>query len=237
MARALIVAMFAVAIWICRRRSRLHWNHAGQTTAMGRSSSACFCGDYCAVLLSARRIDPEIYPREYDRQSITALSWFRLAFVLLIAGKFGVIVAAVCGTNLNIHRVVVFLFALMMVAAANLWVRRIRAKTGKTAPAKWRNPNLMAQLFRQMTVCGVGLIGGSLAHIARRAGVVGKVVGLGRSQANLDVALDRGHDRYSDAGPGRGGARCRPHRAGRAQILTMRATLEQMIEHTAPTQS
>ena len=50
----------------------------------------------------------------------------------------------------------------------------------------------MAQLFRQMTVCGVGLIGGSLALIARRAGVVGKVVGLGRSQANLDVAVDRG---------------------------------------------
>ena len=50
----------------------------------------------------------------------------------------------------------------------------------------------MAQLFRQMTVCGVGLIGGSLALIARRAGLVGKVVGLGRSQANLDVALERG---------------------------------------------
>src|SRR5260370_15776796 len=49
----------------------------------------------------------------------------------------------------------------------------------------------MAQLFRQMTVCGVGLIGGSLALIARRAGVVGKVVGLGRSQANLDVAVER----------------------------------------------
>jgi len=36
-----------------------------------------------------------------------------------------------------------------------------------------------------------GLIGGSLALIARRAGVVGKVVGLGRSQANLDVAVER----------------------------------------------
>jgi len=66
----------------------------------------------------------------------------------------------------------------------------------------------MAQLFRQMTVCGVGLIGGSLALIARRAGVVGKVVGLGRSQANLDVAIERGMNRYSDAGSGRSRARC-----------------------------
>ncbi len=50
----------------------------------------------------------------------------------------------------------------------------------------------MAALFRQMTVCGVGLIGGSLALIARRAGLVERVVGLGRTQKNLDVALERG---------------------------------------------
>jgi prephenate dehydrogenase len=50
----------------------------------------------------------------------------------------------------------------------------------------------MAPLFRQMTVCGVGLIGGSLALIARREGLVERVVGLGRTQANLDLALERG---------------------------------------------
>ena len=50
----------------------------------------------------------------------------------------------------------------------------------------------MAPLFRQMTLCGVGLIGGSLALIARRAGLVERIVGLGRTQANLDVALERG---------------------------------------------
>ncbi len=51
----------------------------------------------------------------------------------------------------------------------------------------------MAQLlFRQMTVCGVGLIGASLALAAKRAGVVGRVVGLGRGQANLSLALQRG---------------------------------------------
>ena len=50
----------------------------------------------------------------------------------------------------------------------------------------------MAALFKQITVCGVGLIGGSLALIARREGLVERVVGLGRTQKNLDVALERG---------------------------------------------
>ncbi len=50
----------------------------------------------------------------------------------------------------------------------------------------------MASLFRQLTLCGVGLIGGSLALIARREGLVERIVGLGRTQANLDVALERG---------------------------------------------
>src|SRR5713226_2186194 len=41
-----------------------------------------------------------------------------------------------------------------------------------------------------MTVCGVGLIGGSLAAIARNQKLVRKVVGFGRTQANLDFALE-----------------------------------------------
>jgi prephenate dehydrogenase len=50
----------------------------------------------------------------------------------------------------------------------------------------------MAALFRQMTLCGVGLIGGSLALTARKHGLIERIVGLGRSQANLDVAMARG---------------------------------------------
>jgi prephenate dehydrogenase len=50
----------------------------------------------------------------------------------------------------------------------------------------------MTPLFRQLTLCGVGLIGGSIALIARRAGLVERIVGLGRTQSNLDVALERG---------------------------------------------
>jgi prephenate dehydrogenase len=43
-----------------------------------------------------------------------------------------------------------------------------------------------------MTLCGVGLIGGSLAMTARAQGLVERIVGLGRTQANLDLALERG---------------------------------------------
>jgi prephenate dehydrogenase len=50
----------------------------------------------------------------------------------------------------------------------------------------------MTPLFRQMTLCGVGLIGGSLAITARKLGLVDRIVGLGRTQANLDVAIARG---------------------------------------------
>ncbi len=91
----------------------------------------------------------------------------------------------------------------------------------------------MAQLFRQMTVCGVGLIGGSLALIARRAGVVGKVVGLGRSQANLDVAVDRGMIDIATRDPIEA-ARGADLIVLAVPIQTMRATLEKMIEYTAP---
>jgi len=54
------------------------------------------------------------------------------------------------------------------------------------------------RLFERVTIAGVGLIGGSLALAARAAGLVGEVVGYGRSAANLHTAQQRGIvDRYS----------------------------------------
>jgi prephenate dehydrogenase len=82
-------------------------------------------------------------------------------------------------------------------------------------------------------VCGVGLIGGSLALIARKQRLAARVVGLGRTQANLDVALKRG---IVDAA-----ARDAARAARRADlivlavpIVTMRATLEAVLPHCAP---
>jgi prephenate dehydrogenase len=50
----------------------------------------------------------------------------------------------------------------------------------------------MVTLFHQITICGVGLIGGSLALIAREQNLVERAVGLGRTLTNLEVARNRG---------------------------------------------
>ena len=55
----------------------------------------------------------------------------------------------------------------------------------------------MALIFGRMVVVGVGLIGGSLALDARKRGLVGEIVGVGRGQANLRFAKRQGViDRY-----------------------------------------
>jgi prephenate dehydrogenase len=50
----------------------------------------------------------------------------------------------------------------------------------------------MALLFNRLAIAGVGLIGGSLGLAARERGLVREVVGFGRTEANLKVALERG---------------------------------------------
>src|SRR5204862_7207138 len=47
-------------------------------------------------------------------------------------------------------------------------------------------------LFEQLTIAGVGLVGGSLALAVREAGIAAEVVGFGRSAENLAVARERG---------------------------------------------
>ena len=43
-------------------------------------------------------------------------------------------------------------------------------------------------MIKQLTIIGVGLIGGSLARALKRAGAVGEVVGAGRDEAHLQRA-------------------------------------------------
>ena len=50
----------------------------------------------------------------------------------------------------------------------------------------------MAVLFQQITIIGVGLIGGSLARAARAKGLCAELVGCGRDQVHLQQALDLG---------------------------------------------
>lgn len=47
-------------------------------------------------------------------------------------------------------------------------------------------------LFNRLIIAGVGLIGGSLGLAARAHGLIGEVVGFGRTEANLKVARERG---------------------------------------------
>jgi len=55
----------------------------------------------------------------------------------------------------------------------------------------------MALHFSQVTIIGVGLIGGSLGMILRRKGLAGSVVGVGRRVENLRTAVQMGAiDRY-----------------------------------------
>ena len=46
--------------------------------------------------------------------------------------------------------------------------------------------------FKQVTIVGVGLIGGSLGMILRRRGLADRVMGVGRSLDNLTLAVERG---------------------------------------------
>ncbi len=46
--------------------------------------------------------------------------------------------------------------------------------------------------FKQVTIVGVGLIGGSMGMILKGQGLADRVVGVGRSLGNLDLAVERG---------------------------------------------
>jgi prephenate dehydrogenase len=51
--------------------------------------------------------------------------------------------------------------------------------------------SLRGETIRKLVVVGVGLIGGSCALALRRARAVGEIVGVGRTRANLDLAVAR----------------------------------------------
>ncbi|HVN63078.1 MAG TPA: prephenate dehydrogenase/arogenate dehydrogenase family protein [Candidatus Binataceae bacterium] len=91
----------------------------------------------------------------------------------------------------------------------------------------------MPPLFKKMAVCGVGLIGGSLAMIARDKGLVESVSGIGRTQANLDIALRRGIIDSATRDPAEG-ARGADLIVLAVPILTMRAALERLIPSCGP---
>jgi len=96
-----------------------------------------------------------------------------------------------------------------------------------------REVNRNMPLFKQMTIAGVGLIGGSLALVAKRERLVERVVGFGRTQANLDIAKARGMIDLASRDPEQA-ARGSDLLMLAVPIRTMRATLERMLAQLAP---
>src|SRR6516165_7876724 len=90
----------------------------------------------------------------------------------------------------------------------------------------------MSILFRQLTICGVGLIGGSLALSARKHRLVERIVGLGRTQANLDIALARGLIDFATRDPVEA-ARGADLVMLATPVMTFPATLGEMIPELA----
>ena len=91
----------------------------------------------------------------------------------------------------------------------------------------------MVTLFHQITICGVGLIGGSLALIAREKGLVERAVGLGRTLTNLEVARNRGMIDLATQNPIEA-ARGADLVMLAVPIRTMPALLRTMIPHLPP---
>ena len=135
--RALIVAMFAVAAWswpTAPAQIPIHWNIAGQIDGYGSKFVGLLLmpivalAGYALIGLTA-----VIRPEQFEGRTMSALSWFRLAYVIVMAGVFGVIVADAGGSNLNMNYVIFPLLAVMMIAIANLLMQLNRIKMAKTA--------------------------------------------------------------------------------------------------------
>lgn len=77
----------------------------------------------------------------------------------------------------------------------------VAAKASKPSGAATAAPSPM---FRRMALIGIGLIGSSISHAARRAGLVGEIVGSARTAATIATAerlgiIDRGYTSAAEA--------------------------------------
>lgn len=113
----------------------IHWDITGQINGYGSKETGLLLMPVIAlggyVLLGFL---PALRPEQFDGRVIGALSWFRLAYVLVMAGAFGVIVADSRGANINMNYVMFPVLALMMIASVNLVMQLSRLKSSKAAP-------------------------------------------------------------------------------------------------------
>jgi uncharacterized membrane protein len=138
LARAVIVAMFVLATltWpSAPAQIPIHWNIAGQINGYGPKLVGLFLMPIIAlagyIFIGAVAV---MRPEQFEGSVMSALSWLRLAYVLLTAGVFGVIVADVRGANLLVNYAIFPLFVLMAIAMGNLIVRSIQLEKAKKTP-------------------------------------------------------------------------------------------------------
>ncbi|MBN1141998.1 MAG: prephenate dehydrogenase/arogenate dehydrogenase family protein, partial [Deltaproteobacteria bacterium] len=88
-------------------------------------------------------------------------------------------------------------------------------------------------LIGKLAVIGVGLIGGSFALALKKAHAVAEVVGVGRSRANLDLALELGIIDTGAADPAAGVVGADLVFLA-TPVLTMRSVTEAILPHLKP---
>jgi hypothetical protein len=138
LARAALFAMFIVAGWswgLTAWQIPIHWDISGAINGYGSK----FVGLILMPMIAFSGyaflgVLPMIRPEQFDARVIGALSWFRLAYVVVMAGAFGVIVVDSRGANINMNYVMFPVLALMMIASVNLVVQLSRLKSSKAAP-------------------------------------------------------------------------------------------------------
>jgi uncharacterized membrane protein len=130
--------MFVAAIWIwpsAPAQIPIHWNLAGQIDGYGSKFTgllllpAIALAGYALIELAAI-----IRPERFDEQALSALSWFRLTYLALLAGIQFVIFIDIRGSNFNINYIIFSLLALVVLTSANLIQQLRRLKTTKAAP-------------------------------------------------------------------------------------------------------
>jgi uncharacterized membrane protein len=135
---ALIVAMFALGAltWPSAPASiPIHWDFTGQVNGYGSKETGLLLVPLIALgAYALLGFLPVLRPEQFDERVIGALSWFRLACVVVMAGAFAVIVADSRGANINMNYVMFPVLTLMMIASVNLVVQLSRLKSSKAAP-------------------------------------------------------------------------------------------------------
>jgi hypothetical protein len=137
LARVLIAAMFTLAALSWRSAPAqipIHWDITGQINGYGSKFTGLLLMPFVALAgYAVIGLAPTFKPEQFGGRTRSALSWFRLAYVLVMAGVFGVIVADARGSNVNMNYVLFPLIALNLIAVANLLLRSAQARAG-TSP-------------------------------------------------------------------------------------------------------